>query len=274
MKKTILTIAAVCALQSGAQTFSTEYEGMVDKAEADIRASRWREAEGHILGALRAEPANSANFLLWSNLGIVRSHLGDYAGAVEAFSVGLAKAPRSTVLLTNRANAYLAMEMRKEALDDLDLALQTDSVHQGALRTRGIVRLSAGDIPGAEEDLGTLERNYPEDATSNEGLGDIALMRGEKETAAGQYAKAWEKAKEESVAVKLGLLLLEENEEEKLDKLVREALKEYPKSARLTLLRGALAKKRHLAREAEADRKKAIALGADRETVEDIMGRE
>ena len=128
MRKIILSlIMTVCALLSGAQTLTRTYVEYADSADRYIRNENWVDAERMIVNALRLEPANKSNYLLWSNLGIVRDRIGNTEGALQAFDIGLASAPRSTVLLANRAYTLMKTGRDKEALRDLDLALELDS---------------------------------------------------------------------------------------------------------------------------------------------------
>ena len=91
-------LVSVCA-PMGAQTLTKRYVELADSADYYMKRDRWRDAERVIVTALRHEPANPSNWLLWSNLGVVRTHSDDYKGAMEAYDVGLASAPESAVSL-------------------------------------------------------------------------------------------------------------------------------------------------------------------------------
>ncbi len=78
MRKIILSlIMTVCALLSGAQTLPEHAVEYADSADRYIRNENWVDAERMIVNALRLEPANKSNYLLWSNLGIVRDRIGN-----------------------------------------------------------------------------------------------------------------------------------------------------------------------------------------------------
>ena len=171
----ILTFASimVCALLSGAQTLTSTYVELADSADRYIRAERWQDAERVIVKALRHEPANRSNYLLWSNLGIVRERQENYPGALEAYGIGLASAPRSTMLLTNRARTYLATGQLAAARADLDSALDVDSTLQWPRKMRGVIRAALGDLDGADADLDIYTARWGADA---ENPSDVTSM--------------------------------------------------------------------------------------------------
>ena len=142
----------VCALLSGAQTLTRTYVEYADSADRYIRNENWVDAERMIVNALRLEPANKSNYLLWSNLGIVRDRIGNTEGALQAFDIGLASAPRSTVLLANRAYTLMETGRDKEALRDLDLALEIDSTMLVPRLSRAGLHLNARRLAEARKD--------------------------------------------------------------------------------------------------------------------------
>ena len=87
----ILSLVTICAVLSGmAQT----YIQYVDSADNYIKRENWEAAERMTIAALRLKPANKLNYLLWSNLGDIRTRQQNYEGALEAFEIALASAPR------------------------------------------------------------------------------------------------------------------------------------------------------------------------------------
>lgn len=57
--------------------------------------------------ALKLEPANMRNSMLFSNLGTVQHRLGKIDKAIESYTLGLNLAPYSVTILLNRAALYL-----------------------------------------------------------------------------------------------------------------------------------------------------------------------
>lgn len=267
----IILFFLVCALNLGAQTLTATYISYADSADRYIKEKRWDDAERNIIAALRHEPANKSNYLLWSNLGTVRTERGDYEGALQAFEIGLSSAPKSTVILGNRARTQLAFGHTDLALGDLDAVLAIDSIARWPLKMRGIMRGTKGDVKGAEEDFRRYRSHYGADASIAEVEAGFAAGRGDTGEAMRLYDEALRLEPDEETtankfitAWRLGIL---ENKEEEL----RKAIGKYPRNGNLILLRGAFHKMRYENAEAERDRRLAGEYGADPQIIELIF---
>ena len=252
-----------CALHSGAQTLTATYVQLADSADRYIRQERWADAERVIVKALLHEPANKSDYLLWSNLGLVRTNMENYDGAIEAYDIGLASAPRSTALLSNRARTYIAKGDVGPAMQDLDTALALDSTLQWPRKMRGLLRAAKGDATGAMADFSAYTERYGEDAAVSEAEGDIATASGDVDTAIGRYRAAY---RLEPDAALLGKALLTSylfgRIEDMADDLT-EGLKKYPRDGMLYLMRAMLNKTRFQTTAMEQDLKIAREFGVD-----------
>lgn len=72
------------------------------------------QAEELLLQALKLEPKNAKNALLFSNLGLVQRRLGEFDKALESYSFALNFAPLAVPILLDRAAIY--MEMGKQTV--------------------------------------------------------------------------------------------------------------------------------------------------------------
>lgn len=263
-----MTLLSICALHSGAQTLTSTYVELADSADRYLRQERWADAERVIVRALRHEPANRSNYLLWSNLGVVRTNMGDLDGALEALNIGLASAPRSTMLLSNRARTLIARGNTRGALDDLDAALELDSTLQWPRKMRGTLRAAAGDRKGAETDFAIYTARFGEDASVAEARGDLAASANELPEATRFYMEAYRLQPDVYLLTK-GLLTahlcdrLEEHEE-----ALAEGLRKYPREGTLYLLRAMLNKRRYQNTAMEHDLKTARELGVNEDLYE------
>lgn len=262
----------VCALCSGAQTLTSTYVELADSADRYIARERWADAERVIIKALRHEPANRSNWLLWSNLGIVREHREDWPGALEAYGIGLASAPRSTMLLTNRARAYLATGDLVSARDDLDAALDVDSTLQWPRKMRGITRASLGDLDGATADLEAYTARWGDDATVAETLGDIRNSRGDADGAIEDYRKAYSLGNDPATLDRLLLTAYLYGRLEQEEPTLTEGIKAHPRDATLYLMRAMLNKARYQTQAMEKDLATARELGIDPELYRRLTG--
>lgn len=262
----ILTfLISICALHTGAQTFTSTYVELADSADQYIKLGQWHDAERVIIRALRHEPANKSNYLLWSNLSLVRTELENYPGAIEACDIGLTTAPRSTILLTNRARAYMGLGDTSAAIKDLDSALEEDSTLQWPRKMSGILRASKGDLEGAKKDLTIYLESNDQDIDAIETLGDIDAGKGNAEKALARYREAYSLEPNERLLTKLlltahafGLL------EEQRDTLIGGMIK-YPTNGNLYIFRALLHKSKFENEAAEKDLETAKKLKADAE---------
>ena len=276
MIRILTTIIAiiVCVLNMGAQTLTATYIELADSADRYIKAERWEDAERVIIKALRHEPANRSNYLLWSNLGIVRMNRGDYPGAKEAIDIGLASAPHSTTLLTNRAKANMALNHRQEAIEDLDQVLAVDSTLQWPMKMRGMLRAIVGETERAKSELTKYEERYGKDATVSETLGDISNAGGDYDEAIKRYKEAYELEGEVTTLDKMLLTAYYYGKLEAESKELERGISRHPSEGLLYLLRAMLNKSRYQSIDMERDLKIANDLGVDPQIYKQIAGRE
>ncbi len=265
-------IFSFCALLSGAQTLTATYVQLADSADYYIRHERWNDAERVTVKALKTEPANKSNYLLWSNLGIIRTQTDNLDGALDALDIGLASAPNSTMLLTNRAKTYLLKGDSRSALADFDSALALDSTLQWPRKMRGLIRESTGDRPGAKTDFDIYIDKFGEDADIFEAQADMAAAEGDGETSVAKYKKAY---KLNSDGTMLGKALLTAYLYGKLEDMAEElqdGLRQNPRDGMLYLMRAMLKKARYQNSEMEEDLKTARQLGVDERIYQQLTG--
>ena len=255
---------------------SERYLQLADSARYYIFKEQWGEAARCTREALRLEPGNVGNVMLFSNLGLATGMEGKYGEAMQCFEIALSRAPRSIPVLTAKAKIQVMSSDEDGAMETLDTILSIDSVAEWPLQTRGLLRLKAKDFRGAARDFLTVTRNYKENTWGPGGMAKCMEVQGYLSEAAGYYQDAINRCKtgdEDKVEFQLGLI---ENLgytgkiQEGLD-AAKEAIRENPHDGRLYLLRGWLKKKIFLTREAEADKKLAIDYGVDPQTIARFM---
>lgn len=259
MKERILLVISIiiCALHSGAQILNTEYVALADSADHYINHKQWKEAERCITQALRLEPANKSNYLLWSNLGMVRCSDDRFEEGIEAYSIGLASAPKSTVLLTNRASALFYKGRLQDALTDLDNALRIDSTLNQARKMRGLTLATIGRREEARRDLDICKAKNPEDVTILEALAEIEIGDKNYETALQLLDKSYSLQPDVHTAETLFTIADACGRLSDYSGELTKASEKYPNSATLHLLRAALYQQMYMTEEAEREIKKA-----------------
>lgn len=247
------------------QTLTSTYVQLADSADYYISNKLWSDAEKVIIKALKHEPANKSNYLLWSNLGIVRENEDNYEGAVEAYTIGLSSAPKSTVLLTNRARALLSLNHREEALEDLEKALAVDSTLQWQSKMRGVLLASLDEDAQALEALEKYTEKFGNDPLVLETLGDIYGGEGDFDKMIEYYKKSYETEQDSDLLQKMLLTAYAYGKLEDMSEILREGIKKFPRNGTLYLLRAMLNKASYQTDAYESDLKTALNLGVDRD---------
>ena len=274
-------VAACVTAQAASSTTDPEtpsaeysrYLALVDSAQYFIGKEQWGEAARCTREALRLDPANVGNIMLFNNLGLATGMDGKFGEAMQCFDIALSRAPKSIPVLTSKAKIQIKAYDQVGALETLDTILSIDSVAEWPLQTRGLMRMMSADYKGAFSDFKTLTTQYPKNTWGYGGLAKCMEMQGYLAEAAGYYRDAIEHTiagDEDRVEFQLGLI---ENlgHTEKLTEALEEAkqaIAESPHDGRLYLLRGWIKKKLLIYREAEDDKKLAIDYGVDYQTIE------
>ncbi len=272
MKRISYLAAALflAALPCRLSASSPQYIALADSADNYIKAENWQMAEKTIISALRLEPGNFSNSLLFSNLGVVQTQLGEMEKALESFRLGLSIAPRSSVLYANRARTYLHLSQYEDALSDLNSTLSIDSIQEWPLQTRGFLLLNK-DTEKASEDFARLYRHFPGNPMASSGLAAVTEKEQRFDEAIALYDKALET--EDLPDIRFSRILLKINLQKfnEASEDIAESIAHYPHNGELYLLRGYLHKLRFRNEDAAIDKKIALDKGVDKQMVEKFL---
>lgn len=94
------------------------YNELVEKAMDYTLKDSLVQAEQLFRQALKMEPGNVRNALLFSNLGTVQKRMGKTDEAIESYTMALNITPYSTAMLLNRASLYLDKGLTDKAYLD------------------------------------------------------------------------------------------------------------------------------------------------------------
>lgn len=273
LKNILIFFLFLSVFSSGAQNLTATYVELADSADYYISKKMWPEAERVIIKALKHEPANKSNYLLWSNLGIVRENQENYAGAAEAFTIGLSSAPSSTVLLTNRARAYLALNDLPEALNDLENALELDNTLQWPLKMKGLLLVATEKYDKAKETLKQYMEKYGNDASVTEALGDIFGRECNFEEAIKSYKEAYNITSDVDLLNKMLLTAYSAGRIDEMAQDISDGIKAFPHNGTLYLIRALLNKSRFQTNAYESDLKTALNLGVNKDLFNYLTGK-
>ncbi|MDE5745434.1 MAG: tetratricopeptide repeat protein [Paramuribaculum sp.] len=258
-------IAACCSLGAFAQNNDkveeTPYIKMMGKADSAISNCDWEVDERCLRNAMRIEPANPANLLLLSNLGMVQFYQGQDSLALHTLTDACNIAPRTVPVLANRATVYEATGRYDEALADCNIILEIDSANVRARAMRINHNLRNGKIMEAEADLDTLLRYSPDNHLGNILAGNIYASTGRYSEAISPLSKVIEHDPQaEYYAVRALCRIMTGNlNDASID--IAEGLNINPLEGELYLYRAMLNKMRYRNDDAKKDAKRAIQLG-------------
>ena len=167
MKRVYLYFVAMLAcFQLSAQT----YDELITRAMDAVEKDSLYQAEGWFKQALKLEPSNMRNALLFSNLGTVQRRMGKHKEAIESYSLALNLTPYSITMLLNRASLYLDMDYLDKAYVDYCNVIDLDDKNQEALQFRAYIYMRRRQYQEAKNDYQKLLEAAPGDKMARLGM--------------------------------------------------------------------------------------------------------
>ena len=163
--------------------FSQTYQELSERAVAATEQDSLSLAEKYIEQALKMEPANPHNALLFSNLGTIQRWQHRYEQALDSYTLALNIAPRAIPALMNRA--ALSLELGKDDLARIDysLVLDIESDNQEALLMRAYIYMRQRNYNFAKSDYERLLKLVPQSYNGRLGLATLEQKEGKYEAA-------------------------------------------------------------------------------------------
>lgn len=176
MYKRLFLAVLLCGTvwSAGAQT----YEELCERASTAISRDSLVQAEHYIRQALRLDPANMRNALLFANLGTVQRMRHQYDEALESYTYALNMAPRNPLILLNRASLYLELEQADKARIDYSLVLDVQPDNLEALEMRAYIYTEQKDFKAARADYNHLLELSPRHFNGRLGLAMLEQKEG------------------------------------------------------------------------------------------------
>ena len=170
MKRLVLFIL-ICLLFVGAQ--AQTYKELSGKALKYVEQDSLVQAEKLFKEALKMEPANAHNALLFSNLGTVQRRMRHNDDAIESYSLALNLAPKTVAILLNRASLYLEQGNTDKAYVDYCDVLDLKKDESDALLYRAYIYVIRHDYKSAEIDYIRFLELQPQSMTGRMGLATV-----------------------------------------------------------------------------------------------------
>lgn len=176
MKKLIFLV--VCLVSGGMPVFSQTYQELCDRAVTYTEQDSLPQAEDYIRRALKLEPANPHNALLFSNLGTIQRRQRQYEQALESYNFALNIAPRAVPILLNRAAIYMELGRNNLAQADYSLVLDLEKNNEEALLMRAYIYMQQREYKMAKADYERLLKVNPASYNGAPRLGNLRAERG------------------------------------------------------------------------------------------------
>ncbi len=262
MRRILTILVAITAMWLTADAES-RYLELVEQADKAIGESDWWQAEQLLTEAMQAEPANTGNIMLLSNLGMIRYYMGRDSLALATLDDAHRIAPRSTAILANRATVLTSMGRVAEAIADYDAIIEADPAATEARYKRGLLRLRLADIDGAEADMTAIDSIAPGSREAETGMAVLLTTSGKFAEAAVRYSHVLQSDPQpEFYAARAFCYLMTDRLTEASDDIAS-GLALDPADGELYLYRAILNKMRYRPDDAEADARRALEFGVD-----------
>ena len=186
----LLVIGAysVISLPAFAQNDSiSTYDGWITASFDALDEDNNQRAEQCLKNAMRLEPANPQNGLLFVNLGTIQRRLGKLQDAEISYTCAISLLDENTVAYSTRASLYAEIEQYQKAIDDYSVVISRNPEDEDALYERALCRLMNSDTIGARLDLETIDKFNPKSAKSRLGMAMVYKAMGENAMAVELY---------------------------------------------------------------------------------------
>ena len=186
----LLVIGAysVISLPAFAQNDSiSTYDGWITASFDALDEDNNQLAEQCLKNAMRLEPANPQNGLLFVNLGTIQRRLGKLQDAEVSYTCAISLLDENTVAYSTRASLYAEIEQYQKAIDDYSVVISRNPEDEDALYERALCRLMNSDTIGARLDLETIDKFNPKSAKSRLGMAMVYKAMGENAMAVELY---------------------------------------------------------------------------------------
>ena len=160
-----------CLLLMSLQPVAAQtYEELCERAATAIERDSLAQAEQYIRQALRTDPANPHNALLFSNLAFIQRNQHKYQEALESYDFALGMAPRNVPILLNRAALCMELGNYEQARVDYSLVLDLQPANREALLMRAYIYRQKNNYRLARADYDSLITHIPQDFEGRLGL--------------------------------------------------------------------------------------------------------
>lgn len=248
------------------------YDELVDHALEATEQDSLALAEQLYAKALKQEPANIRNSMLFSNLGTVQRRMGKVDKAIESYSLALNFSPYSVTILLNRASLYLEKSMYDKAYIDYCNVIDIDRANKEALLFRAYIYMQRRSYKEARIDYHVLLEEDPKNKTARLGMALLNQKEMRYREALEEFNRMVTDYPEDAALLKARANLeIEMNTPELALLDLEAAAKLTPKDAEIYVTCGEIYLSQKKKREAYVAFEKAIELGIPRPELQDKL---
>lgn len=187
MPKYLYILLAFITILSCEKAKCQTYDEWVSSSFDFIDVDSIAQAEECIKQAMRLEPANPRNGLLFQNLGTLQRRQGKLKEAEVSYSCAISLLTDMPQVRQNRAQLYSEMERYQDAIEDYTILLKYQPQNEDWLYERALCRLLVSDTIGARTDLEFIDTFNPNSAKSRLGMAVVYKAQGWYSMAADLY---------------------------------------------------------------------------------------
>ena len=163
------------------------YEGWITASFDALDEDKISDAEEYLKNAMRLEPANPSNGLLFVNLGTIQRQQKKYKEAEISYSCAISLLEDNSIAYSSRASLFSEMEEYEKAIEDYTVILTRNDKDEETLYERALCRLMMQDTIGARIDLERIDQLNPKSAKSRLGMAQVYKVMGENAMAVELY---------------------------------------------------------------------------------------
>ena len=254
------------------QVFAQSYDDLITRAMDAVEKDSLYQAENLFKQALKLEPSNMRNALLFSNLGTVQRRMGKNKEALESYSLALNLTPYSVTMLLNRGSLYLDMDHLDKAYLDYCNVIDLDAKNVEALQFRAYIYMRRRQYQDAKNDFQRLLENAPDHKTARIGMAMVnQKLQHYRESLEELNRLVVDYPKDASLLKARAELEIEMNSLEMALLDLESAAKLDPDDAEIYVMCGEIYLAQERKREAYRAFEKAIELGVPRPQLEDRL---
>lgn len=268
VKLLIITLFTFCSFKT-----PDNYIKLVEKADKAIQNDKYDEAIEYLTEALHAEPDNSGNVMLISNLGMLYYYTGQDSLAIDCLSLAHEMAPGSLTILNNKVKVLMETGQYDRVMPDLQLLLEMDSTLVQPVLNIAIIQLSRGEIDQAAVTLERVQKmtDVTKSKECSAALAWLASIREDDQQALEYYTALINMEPSASLYASRAMshIKLEHYIEAADD--ISSGIEMDSECPELYVARAYLKRRTYLNDEALKDAQKAIDLGANRERIKKLL---